>query len=82
MGAAHQKRNYFSTSREGAKAQPKGNGHMQPIRSPEWGGRCFRLSQESLEALEGGWIFQGKNKHNIKIDLTCPEADHQPQLVA
>jgi hypothetical protein len=32
--------------------------------------------RKGLEALEGGWIFQGKNKHKVKINPTRPEAGH------
>jgi hypothetical protein len=34
--------------------------------------------RKALEALEGGWIFQGKKKHKVKIDPTCPKVSHHP----
>jgi hypothetical protein len=30
--------------------------------------------RKALKTLKGGWIFQGKNKHKIKIELTRSEA--------
>jgi hypothetical protein len=32
--------------------------------------------------LEGGWIFQGKKKHKVKIEPTRPGAGHPPHLAA
>ncbi len=34
--------------------------------------------RKALEALEGGWIFQWKKKHKVKIEPACPEIGHQP----
>jgi hypothetical protein len=36
--------------------------------------------RKTLKALEGGWIFQGKNKHKVKLDPTRPEAVHPTHL--
>ncbi len=36
--------------------------------------------RKAPEAPKGGWIFQGKKKHRVKIDLARPEAGHHPQL--
>jgi hypothetical protein len=36
--------------------------------------------RKAPEVLEGSWIFQRKKKHKVKIELTRPEAGHQPQL--
>ncbi len=41
----------------------------------------FDFLKKVSEVPKGGWIFQGKKKHRVKIDLACLEAGQQPQLV-
>jgi hypothetical protein len=43
---------------------------------------AFDFLKKVSEVPEGGWIFQGKKKHIVKIDLARPKAGQQPQLVA
>jgi hypothetical protein len=38
--------------------------------------------KKTPEALEEGWIFQGKKKHKVKIATTRPATDHPSQLDA
>lgn len=43
---------------------------------------AFNFLKKALEALERGWIFQGKNKHKVRIELACPEVNHPSHIVA
>jgi len=42
----------------------------------------FDFFKKTSEALEGGWIFQGKKKHKVRIKPTCLKANHPSHLIA
>jgi hypothetical protein len=41
---------------------------------------AFSFLRKAPEALEGGWTFQGKKKHKVKIEPTHPATGHPPHF--